>query len=139
MHIGCLTGKITSLLLLTTLLVIHPRFTLALFATASDWELMFSCLPAAIPKPFQIYCFPVHGLPFCIQVWTSLFVPRCLTLHFAVLKNILFEWAQVTKQYRSFCIISLSSSLFLLCQYLCHLQILTNSDFIFTSGILMKC
>lgn len=73
-------GKITSLFLLTILLSIHLRFTLALFATAVHWELMLSCFSIMTPNSYQSHCFPGYnpshsvGMTFVQQIWAFVFI-----------------------------------------------------------------
>jgi len=93
-------GRSTSLYLLATLLLMHPRIPLAFLAIRAHCWLMVKLLSTSTPRSLSAELLSNRSTPSLYRCM-GLFVPRCRTLHLPLLNFIRFLSAQLSSLSRS--------------------------------------
>ena len=94
-HKNRVEGRITSPVLLVTLLLMQPRTQLALWAASTHFQLILNLLSTDTPKSFSSGLFSSHFL-FNLYLCLGSCQSRCRTLHLALLNFMRLAWAHLS-------------------------------------------
>ena len=103
-----LRGTVTSVVPLFTLLLMQPSIWLACWAASKHCWLVMSLSSINIYKSFTSGLLSSHSLP-SLYLCLGLPLPKCRTLHLALLNFMRVTWAQLSRLSRSLWIASLLS------------------------------